>query len=196
MNNNEYKEIKLPEEMSKEEKIDLMLENPIPKNEGENVHGLLYNIVGFIGFLFFTVFFGGAGLLAFLQEDSDSGTKAVASIFLIYTVVLIYKTIKYAISIKSVLKGMKEEKRVVISLQNIGYFIYSLAFLIIMSMFILMFINPESKLLNDNFMLLPYIAIGFGIVGTIIIYIDRGMRLFHKETKVVEINSDKKDIDK
>ncbi len=196
MNNNEYKEIKLPEEMSKEEKIDLMLETPISKNEGENVHGLLYNIVGFIGFLFFTVFFGGAGLLALLNEDSDSGTKAVASIFLIFTVVLIYKTIKYAISIKSVLKGMKEEKRVVISLQNIGYFIYSLAFLIIMSMFILMFINPESKLLNDNFMLLPYIAIGFGIVGTIIIYIDRGMRLFHKETKVVEINSDKKDIDK
>lgn len=195
MNNDDYKVLKTPEEMKNGEKIDLLLDRPISKNEGKNVHSLLYNIIGFIGFLFFTIIFGGAGLLAFQQEDIDSATKVVAIIFFIFAIALIYKTIKYAINIKRILNKMGEEKKVIISLQNIGYFIYSLAFFTIMSMFILMFINPDSKLLNDNYMLLPYIAIGFGIAGTIIIYIDKGMSFFNKGTKIVEINN-KKNIDK
>ena len=53
MNNDDYKVLKTPEEMKNGEKIDLLLDRPIYKNEGKNVHSLLYNIIGFIGFLFF-----------------------------------------------------------------------------------------------------------------------------------------------
>lgn len=196
MNNNEYKEIKLPEEMSKEEKINLVLDSTKARNEGQKVHGLMYNIVGFIGFLFFTIILGVIGFAAIFKKESVEGASNGAIIMLlIFTIIFVCVTIKFGINIIKVLKNMNEDKKVVISLQNVGIFFIALAFLTIMSMFIMMFINPESKFLNDNSMLFPKIAIGFGIVGTIIIYIDKGMRFFNKGTKIFEINN-KKNIDK
>ena len=195
MENKEYKELKLPEEMTKEErkelKRDIDLSAPIEEADKE-VHGLIYNTLCFISFVFFAVFFSGMGIIALLQEDLDKDTKVIASIFALSGIFILYKAFQYAKSMKRNITGMKKEKTAVITLRNIGFFVYGLAFVTGMSIFILMFVNPESELLTTKYHLLIITIVVEAALGTIIMFVDTIISMIRgKDTKIFEIKAKK-----
>ena len=98
--NKEYKELKLPEEMTKKERIDLLLSSSSTKTEGETVNSLIYDIIGLIGYFLFVILFGGGGIIAILQDEPNATLKIIGSIFVLASIYIAYRDVLFAIDIK------------------------------------------------------------------------------------------------
>ncbi len=175
---------------NKDEEQELMEEEYIEETDNK-VHGLIYNIVGFISCLFFMIMFGGIGILAIFQEDIDSTTKIVAGLFGFYAIFIGYKAFLFAKSMIDIISNMKKRKKIVITIRNIGYFIYSLPLLTILSLFIIGFVNPKHDLLNGNYRHFFIMIVLEAVIGTVLIYVDAIMKSLHKNTTIIEIDKEK-----
>ena len=158
--------------------------------EDEKVHGLIYNVVGLLGCTFFLFFFGGGGILAITQKDSDFVVKIIGCLFVIYAIFIGYKDFLFGKSLIENISAFRREKKVVITLGTIGYFIYNLLFITIMIVFIIMMTHPNSNFINENYGHIFILIAIEGIGGTLLITIDGVMSYFQKNTKIMEIDKE------
>ena len=164
-------------------------ESEIRKEEDIEVHSLIQDVGELIGCIFFIVFFGGGGTLALMQKDSDMGIKIVGGLFIIFSIGLLYKLFCCIKDIKENISSMKRKTKKVITLRNIGYFIYSMAIMTIMIMFIKMIVTPNSESITKDYDKYLMMIIIEGITGTVLMYIDAIVSVvFNKKTNIVEID--------
>lgn len=182
MKNNKYENQKIVKDISDEDYLEA---------KDNKVHRLIYNVVGFFAFLLFTIMFGGAGILSILQEDIDSSTRIIGIIFGITAIFIGFKALLFGKSIIKNISDLIKEKKLIITIYTIGYFIYSLAVMTPIFLIILSFINPKSELLNEKYKYVFNIMGLEAIIGAILFYVDAIMTSYNKNTKIVKIDKEK-----
>lgn len=198
MKNDEYKELKTYEEMSTKEKLEQLDDYEFDQfdNDHKSLYHFMYNLIGIIGASLFSVVFCGIGVLAWFDKDADSTIKILATVFFVAGLFIGYQDTKYIKALKAQTNIYKENKQIVITIQNIGYAFVCLTFITAILMFVIGIINKGDNEAITNFVdACPKIMIGEGIFGVILIYTDAILRVFHKNNEIIKIGTKNKSTD-
>lgn len=185
MKDNEYKELKTYDEMSRKEKRELRLSSRDPRKE-EAHDSILFDIVGLITCIIIAILFCGMGIVALLQAND---VKILGVIFLTGGLYITYKGFIFARDIKANILKVKKTKNVVITLSTIAYFIYSLPVFTSVLVISLMVIDPGNEFLTRNHAVLVTSIIVEIVLGSLLLAINV---LTSGDIKIIEIGKNKK----
>ena len=183
---NEYKELKIPEEMTKTERKKNNISDYV--EEGSNgtfsLYEFMYALLGAVGYAFFTFLFGIAGISFLLGEVEDSTTRLVCAIFGIASIFIGYKCIMYIKDIVNMFKKTKKKNSFVITVGGLGYTCIGLAFISLI-VFLVIGLLTDSEFavwfLNNSI----FIVGGISLLGAILIYIDVYLDSAHKNNVII-----------
>lgn len=152
-------------------------------NEMNTLRGnnLINEILAFIvqGLLF--VFFTWASIKVILSNSPDSFT--IGLFCLIGVAITLLKTISTFKRIKEQITDIKTEKRIVVTIGNIGHLIYCFVFITTVGLFVNLIKNKTDSI--KTFIILIVIE---AILGAILIYVDNLLVTLHKNNKIIDIN--------
>ena len=152
-------------------------------NEMNTLRGnnLINEILAFIvqGLLF--VFFTWASIKVILSNSPDSFT--IGLFCLIGVAINLLKTISTFKRIKEQITDIKTEKRIVVTIGNIGHLIYCFVFITTVGLFVNLIKNKTDSI--KTFIILIVIE---AILGAILIYVDNLLVTLHKNNKIIDIN--------
>ena len=152
-------------------------------NEMNTLRGnnLINEILAFIvqGLLF--VFFTWARIKVILSNSPDSFT--IGLFCLIGVAITLLKTISTFKRIKEQITDIKTEKRIVVTIGNIGHLIYCFVFITVVGLFVTLIKDKTDSI--KTFIILIVIE---AILGAILIYVDNLLVTLHKNNKIIDIN--------
>ena len=152
-------------------------------NEMNTLRGnnLINEILVFIvqGLLF--VFFTWASIKVILSNSPDS--FPIGLFCLIGVAITLLKTISTFKRIKEQITDIKTEKRIVVTIGNIGHLIYSFVFITVVGLFVTVIKDKTESI--KSFIILIVIE---AILGAILIYVDNLLVTLHKNNKIIDIN--------
>ena len=145
------------------------------------INNLINEILAFIvqGLLF--VFFTWASIKVILSNSPDSFT--IGLFCLIGVAITLLKTISTFKRIKEQITDIKTEKRIVVTIGNIGHLIYCFVFITTVGLFVNLIKNKTDSI--KTFIILIVIE---AILGAILIYVDNLLVTLHKNNKIIDIN--------
>jgi len=159
-------------------------------------HSLIYSFIGFLGYTIFVLLFCGSGILALLGKVEGSHSRLIGLIFFGAGLFILYKDIMFVKDIIKNLSHLKKSKRKIITLHDIGYFVISLVFVVVVLVLGLGAINPNSALVHFLAKNLFIIVVILGLSGTALIYADYAISFFRDEEEVVVADIKKKEKEK
>lgn len=152
-------------------------------NEMNTLRGnnLINEILAFIvqGLLF--VFFAWASIKVISSNSPDS--FPIGLFCLIGVAVTLLKTMSTFKRIKEQITDIKTEKRIVVTIGNIGHLIYCFVFITTVGLFVNLIKNKTDSI--KSFIILIVIE---AILGAILIYLDNFLVTLHKNNKIIDIN--------
>ena len=188
MKNDDYKVLKTPEEMTKEEKAENNVSDYVEDGTGDSfsVYTFLYSLGAVIGYAFFTILFGLAGLggLGLFGKVDNSTTRVICLVFGLFSILIGYKCVQATKEMIKMFKKRDKNKPFVITIGNIGYALITIPIsLLIICVFVSIFTNNELaiKFLNNS----PLILMVCGLLGAILIYVDVGLDMAHKNNVII-----------
>lgn len=188
MKNDDYKVLKTPEEMTKEEKAENNVSDYVEDGIGDSfsVYTFLYSLGAVIGYAFFTILFGLAGLggLGLFGSVDNSTTRVICLVFGLFSILIGYKCVQATKEMIKMFKKRDKNKPFVITIGNIGYALITIPIsLLIICVFVSIFTNNELaiKFLNNS----PLILMVCGLLGAILIYVDVGLDMAHKNNVII-----------
>lgn len=188
MKNDDYKVLKTPEEMTKEEKAENNVSDYVEDGTGDSfsVYTFLYSLGAVIGYAFFTILFGLAGLggLGLFGSVDNSTTRVICLVFGLFSILIGYKCVQATKEMIKMFKKRDKNKPFVITIGNIGYALITIPIsLLIICVFVSIFTNNELaiKFLNNS----PLILMVCGLLGAILIYVDVGLDMAHKNNVII-----------
>ena len=152
-------------------------------NEMNTLRGnnLINEILAFIVQFLLFVFFTWASIKVILSNGPDSFT--IGLFCLVGVAVTLLKSISTFKRIKEQITDIKTEKKIVVTIGNIGHLIYSFAFITAVGLFITV-VKDKTELIKSFIILIVIEA----ILGAILIYADNFLIAHHKNNKIIDIN--------
>ncbi len=166
------------------------IEEPVEVYKG--LHDLIYNCVGLLFYTLMGIMFFAGGFFIVTSKDTETLGKLLAIIFVIAGLFLLYKSVIFVKDIFKNLSHLKKSKRKILTLRNIGYFVYSLVFVVVILMVVSSAINPNSSLASFLVKNIYTIIVILGISGTVLIYVDLAISSSKREDGVVVLDIKKK----
>ena len=144
-------------------------------------NNLINEILAFIVQFLLFVFFTWASIKVILSNSPDSFT--IGLFCLIGVAITLLKTISTFKRIKEQITDIKTEKRIVVTIGNIGHLIYCFVFITTVGLFVNLIKNKTDSI--KTFIILIVIE---AILGAILIYVDNLLVTLHKNNKIIDIN--------